>query len=143
VQVNASALDVTGHENEIQMLGWHIAVFRQADGGAAPATAESAMGTRIAVWQSGVKGVVWLRNLIEDGEAIQLLGGGYPDLLTTTAAHLLSRILDGPPEARFHWALSSHDLITDNWEGRTLLDHAALEDCRPDEWLLVVIFDES
>jgi hypothetical protein len=118
-------------------------VFRQADGGAAPATAESARGTRIAVWQSGLKGVVWLHDLIEDGEAIQLLGGGYPDLLTTTAAHLLSRILDGPPEARSHWPLSSHDLITDKWEGGTLLNHAALKDCRPDEWLLVKIFDES
>jgi hypothetical protein len=97
----------------------------------------------MAVWQSGVNGVAWLNDLIEDGEAIQLLGGGYPDLLTATAAHLLPRILEGPPEARSPWAASSHDLTTDGWEGQTLLNHAALEDCRPDEWLLVEIFDES
>jgi hypothetical protein len=125
------------------MLGWHIAVFRQADGGAAPATIESAKSTRIAEWQTGLNGVEWLHDLIGDGEAIQLLGGGYPDLLTTTAAHLLPRILEGPPEAKSPWASSPPDLITDNWEGRTLLNHAALEDCRPDEWLLVEIFDES
>ena len=39
------------------MLGWNIGVFRQANGGASPASANSGEGTRLAVWQTGVNGL--------------------------------------------------------------------------------------
>jgi len=42
------------------MLGWHISVHRQADGGAHPARADSKTAARIAVWQTGLHGMDWL-----------------------------------------------------------------------------------
>jgi len=47
------------------MLGWHISVYRQRDGGLSPATAESPEGTRLAVWQRDVDGLDWLREYVK------------------------------------------------------------------------------
>jgi hypothetical protein len=46
------------------MLGWHISVFRQTDGGSSPATADSKEGGRLAVWQTDVDGLKWLDELV-------------------------------------------------------------------------------
>jgi hypothetical protein len=51
--------------------------------------------------------------------------------------------VDGPPEAKKHWGCGPNDVLLDGWEGKTLIDRAAIADYRPDEWLLVVAWDES
>jgi hypothetical protein len=35
------------------------------------------------------------------------------------------------------------DVITDKWEGKTVIDGATAAQCRPDEWLIVEAWDES
>ncbi len=35
------------------------------------------------------------------------------------------------------------DILTGKWEGKTVIDRAAAEQCRLDEWLLVTAWDES
>jgi len=52
------------------MLGWHISVYRQKDGGASPGTALTPQGTRLAVWQTGLWGLDWLDELVKAGKAI-------------------------------------------------------------------------
>lgn len=125
------------------MLGWHISIYRQADGGLSPATAESAKDIRLAVWQTGLGGLDWILELVEAGKAIDLGGNGYPCQYTATAENLLPRIIDEPPGALLVWASGADDIITEKWEGRTVIDHSAANDCRPDEWLLIVAWDES
>lgn len=125
------------------MLGWHISIYRQADGGASPATAESVVGTRLAVWQTGHGGLDWIQALVARGAAIDLGGNGYPWRFTSSAEHLIPRIANVPPLARQAWAYGEHDLLTEKWEGKTVIDRAALAGCRPDEWLLVEAWDES
>ena len=85
------------------MLGWHISVYRQADGGSSPAKAGSEEGARIAVWQTDVWGLQWLDELVETSHAIDLGGNGYPNYSTAQAEHLISRIVGGPPKARQSW----------------------------------------
>jgi len=82
------------------MVGWHISVFRQAEGGSLPATPTTKQADRIAVWRSSVGGLNWLDELAAQGNAIKLGGDGYPYWYTAQAAHLISRITDQPPEAR-------------------------------------------
>jgi hypothetical protein len=125
------------------MLGWHISVYRQTDDGSSPATAESAKGTRLAVWQTGLGGLDWVIDLVKAGKAIDLGGNGYPYEYTATAENLLSQIIDEPPGGRLIWETGADDIITEKWEGRTVIDHSAANACRPDEWLLVVAWDES
>jgi hypothetical protein len=126
------------------MLGWHISVYKQRDGGAAPATALAPKGPRLAVWQTGLHGLDWLDELVGAGKAINLGdNGGYPCRYTATADRLIPRIVDTPPGARARWALGPGDIVDERWEGRTVVDREGLADCRPQEWLVVEAWDES
>ncbi len=124
------------------MLGWHISVYRQADGGAEPAAQESPVGDRIAVWQTGIGGLDWLDSLVETGDVIQIQDPGYPGRYTAQAQHLLQRI-KRPPGANKVWSSGPHDILTDKWEGKTVCDKSVAEACSPDEWLIVEAWDES
>src|SRR5689334_11844949 len=98
------------------MLGWHISVYRQKDGGLSPATAETLHGSRLAVWQTGLGGLDWLDELVETHKAVSLgENGGYPCRYTATADCLVPHIIDTPPQARRHWALGSGDIVDEKW----------------------------
>jgi hypothetical protein len=125
------------------VLGWHISVYRQKDGGGSPATWESKEDTRIAVWQSGVDGLRWIDDLVKAGKAIDLRGNGYPNRYTAAAENLLPHMSSDPPLARTHWLREEGDIVTDQWAGKTVIDSAAIGECRPDEWLLIEAWDES
>ncbi len=124
------------------MLGWHVSVYRQTDGGMAPATTESAEGARLAVWQTGVEGLDWLRELVTEGKVVDLGGNGYPSRFTATAEVIVPRI-DTPPEARTDWLLDAGDFVTDKWEGKTVVDGGVAAQCPAGEWLIVEVWDES
>jgi hypothetical protein len=49
---------------EERMNGWNIGVYRQAEGGSTPATAESVRGVRVAVWQTSDDGRDWILKLV-------------------------------------------------------------------------------
>jgi hypothetical protein len=125
------------------MLGWHISVFKQRNDGASAATWESEPGSRLAVWQTSLGGLDWLEELVKAGKAISLGGSGYPCRYTATAEHVIPRIIETPPGARTVWVSGAGDIITDKWEGKTVVDSEAAAQCRPDEWLLVEAWDES
>lgn len=125
------------------MLGWHISVYRQADGGASPATATSPEGTRLAVWQTDLGGLEWFDELVKAGKAIYLGGNGYPCRYTAMTEHVIPRVVDEPPGARQAWVFGADDVITEKWEGKTVVDRSAVAACRPDEWLLIEAWDES
>ena len=48
-----------------------------------------------------------------------------------------------PPGSKQALVCGPNDVLLDGWEGTTLIDRAAIADCRPDEWLLVAAWDES
>lgn len=125
------------------MLGWHVSVYTQKSGRAKPAEFDSPEGIRLAVWQTHVYGLRWLRDLVEAGRVVSLGGNGYPDKFTAKASELIPRFIDGPPEANKTWIHDPFDVILDNWEGKTKIDREATAACDPDEWLLVVVWDES
>ena len=125
------------------MLGWHISIYRQRDGGPSPATTESPDGTRLAVWQTGSGGLDWLDELVTSGKAINLGGNGYPCRYSATAENLIPHIIDGPPYAHRVWVCGKDDILTKEWEGKTVIDREAIVACRPNEWLLVEAWDES
>ena len=125
------------------MLGWYISVFRQADGGSTPAKREAEEGPRLAVWQTGWEGLQWLDALAAAGNAINLGGNGYPNYYTAQAEHIISRVVAGPPLANQSWSVGEDVITMPGWEGKTVIDRAVADDCRPDEWLFIIAFDES
>ena len=125
------------------MLGWNIGVFKQTDGGLLPGRVDSALGERLAVWQTGVRGLDWLSELVEAGDAIDLGGDGYPLRYTAQAQVLTAPIVDGPPEAHTVWVYERGDILGDAWAGKAVIDHSVLDGCESTEWLLVEAWDES
>jgi len=125
------------------MLGWHLSVYRLADDSASPATADSAQGTRLAVWQTGLGGLNWIEELVKAGDMIDLGTNGYPRKYTGIAERVIPYIVEKPPGARNTWLSGTDDVLTSQWEGTTVIDRAAVRACQPDEWLLIVAWDES
>ncbi len=125
------------------MLGWHIGVYRQKDGGAEAATFSSAKGDRIAVWQARLGGLDWVNELFQEGRAIRLGANGYPSSFTARASDVLPILAEGPPEARKHWVSGPNDILTDKWEGKTTFNDEVSRACDPEEWLIIEAWDES
>jgi len=125
------------------MLGFHISVYRQTDEGVAPATFDSPEGPRLAVWQTDAWGLDWLNDLVKAGQAIDLGGNGYPLRYTATAEYITPQLAGEPPHANEFWTREVGDTVGEKWAGRTVIDHAVVDACRPDEWLLIQAWDES
>ena len=125
------------------MLGWNIGVYRLMENEEGPATATSSYGTRLAVWQTGLYGLKWIDELVKEGKAIDLDGNGYPFRYTATAEHLIPHFVHGTREAHGMWNLEAADILMMEWHGKTAIHQTAIAACRPDEWLLLVAWDES
>jgi hypothetical protein len=123
--------------------GWHVSIYRQTDGRSSPATSETKEGARLAVWQTAWDGLRWLDELMKQEKAIDLGGCGYPNRYTARARFLTGYVRVGPPHAKAVWSSGPQDVITDKWEGKTVLDVAESAACDPDEWLIVEAWDES
>ncbi len=121
-------------------LGWHISVYRQADRGEAPAVWDSPMAARLAVWQTGLGGLDWVKALVERKKAISLGGNGYPLQFTAMAKHVMPHLAE---DANAVWRLDPGDVVTDAWEGRTVIEEATVEACQENEWLWIEAWDES
>jgi hypothetical protein len=124
-------------------LGWHISVYRQQNDGSAPAAFGAPHGARLAVWQTGLSGLDWLDDLVNQHKAIDLGGNGYPMEYTAMASYIIPRLHGDPPLAKAVWTFDEGDIITPEWLGKTTKDTEAMDACCPDEWLIVQAWDES
>ncbi len=94
-------------------MGWHISVYRQISARDTPSADRDPRGALLATWQAGVGGLAWLTDLIEADDAVQLSANAGYPVRCTVRAR------------------AAIPLVT------------ALEECQPDEWLLVEAWDES
>jgi len=124
-------------------LGWNISIHRQQNDGTEPASFESAEGPPLAVWQTGLHGLRWIDDLVNQRQAIMLGGNGYPFRYTALARHIIPQLRGDPPKAKSIWTFDKGDIITSQWLGKTTKDQEAIDACRPDEWLLIEAWDES
>jgi len=124
------------------MLGWKISVY-QLEQGAVPATTKSPTSVCLAFWQTELDGLDWIDELVKQGKAMNLGGNGYPCRFTATAEHLIPHFVHGTREAHGMWDLEAADILMMEWHGKTAIHQTAIAACRPDEWLLLVAWDES
>jgi hypothetical protein len=75
-------------------------------------------------------GPKWLDDSVKAGRAIDLGGNGYPCRYAAAAQQLVPRLMDEPPEANKYWVCGPNDILLDGWEGKTVIDRAALADAR-------------
>ena len=125
------------------MLGWHISIYRQARCRNMPPSADAGQSDRVAVWQAGLNGIDWIRTLVRAGRACFHGGNGYPYQFAGPACDLIPTIIAGPPLANNPWICDPSDILGPKWVGHTLIDHEVAQECAPDEWLIIEIWDES
>lgn len=125
------------------MLGWNIAVYRQANWGAKPASTDSPLGTRLVIWQTGFNGINWILKLVKEKKVIDLGGNGYPRSFTATTEEIIPQIKKGIPDERNPWMLEKNDIVLEGYEGQTVVNLTELAACSPNEWLLIEAWDES
>ncbi len=125
------------------MLGWHITVSRQARPSSRRPGKHAKDGARLAVWQADVAGLDWIDHLVHEGNAVSFGGNGYPMRYAARANGVIPVILGGPPLARALWQREAEDIVTPAWAGKTVIEQATIDACRPAEWLLIEAWDES
>jgi hypothetical protein len=104
------------------MLAYTVSVYRQKDGGASPANFDSPKGDYVAGWNPELLDHLWIQGVVQEGNGIDLGGNGYPFRLTVRAEHLLPILEETPP----HY-----------------IEKDVVASCRPDEWLLIEVWDQS
>lgn len=114
------------------MLGWFF-IVRRID--------KKEQATELARWQSGASGIDWVIELVNNGAASGG-GDGYPNTYRVRARDVLP-LLDSPPSANDPWRSDPGDILSDAWIGHTHVHWEVARSCEPDEWLEVVVFDES
>ena len=124
-------------------MGWHISVFRQMNGGEAPAMRGDSPGERLIVWQASFDGLKWLDDLVKDGRAKHLATGGYPSEYSAQMRDISLYLQGEPPHAKKSWSFGLGDVLGAKWEGSTTRDAQVIAACRPDEWLMIQAWDES
>ena len=100
-------------------------------------------GERLAIWQADVHGLDWIDELVKARRTLELSCNAYPATFVALARDLTPQILKGPPAARSVWTTGPEDIILPHWEGRTVVDAAAVAECSSNEWLVVQAWDES
>jgi hypothetical protein len=125
------------------MTGWKIYIHKQDNGGAVPATTQSPSGELLAIWQANSSGIRWIDQLLKDDLAVELARGGYPNLYTAPAQHIRAALADGLPHANETWISGEGDVFVGTGPGRNSINREALEAARPDEWLIITVWDES
>lgn len=118
------------------MLGWHFTIEKKRCG-------EAPGFITLAVWQAAVSGLHWLDQLVKEEKAISLGGDGYPCKFKAQTKVLKPIVFSGPPYANAVWGFDHGDILLPGWQGKTCIDRDAWEACDPDEWLDIVVYDES
>ena len=125
------------------MLGFHVTVYRQPDGRESPAKAGQPSASKLAVWQTGLDGLMWLRERAGGGEVVDLGGNGYPIEFSATGRLVLPEIESRMANSRDVWSLGEHDTVTSAWLGKDTFYRDEIALCNESEWLHIVAWDES
>lgn len=118
------------------MLGWYFTIEKKRSNDATDVI-------ELAVWQTGIDGLDWVDQLVKEEKAISLGGDGYPYTFKAQTKVLKPVVFSGPPHANVVWGFDHGDILAPGWVGRTRIDRNAWEACDPDEWLTIVVYDES
>jgi hypothetical protein len=124
------------------MNGFHFSVYRTGIRGDHPPTFETEQGYKLSTWQTLTDGLGWLTQLVANEKAIDLGGDGYPYRYAARKQAIHQQILS-PPNRNKKWHSDPDDQLGSGWQEPTTIFPDVIEDCPPDEWLLIEVWDES
>ena len=111
-----------------------------------PEERDTGIGRRDAVlanWETSVGGNGWVQRLVDEGKAVQLLSGGYPNLYTAKASDVLPIIESGPPARNDPAVIGDDHVMPANRARDVILHHGKIAACPPDKVLTIEVWDLS
>ena len=123
------------------MIGWWIVIADQT-----PEERDTGIGRREAVlanWETGVGGNSWVQRLVDEGKAVQLLSGGYPNRYTAKANDVLPLIANGPPARNDPVVISDGHVMPVNRAREVIVHHDKIATCPLDKILNIEVWDLS
>lgn len=115
------------------MLAYHLIIDRVN----APEDAPS-----LATWFVDPGGLHWLDDLVQAGKATAE-GNGYPFRFHARAGDVLPLILDGPPDHEGPFIVGEDYVLPGAATWEVELDREQIAQCRPEEMLRIVAWDQS
>lgn len=128
------------------MLGWSYNIWRQLDPEGTPAHIRRGY---IADWDSGPRGLEWIKSLVEQGDAIDCGGNGYPLYFTMDSSIFRKQLINNPPCHPFTGGVPGAVVVGDayvlptSWTGAIELNKCELDACQPEEILSIEVWDLS
>lgn len=122
------------------MLGWSIAIYREADYQRFDFPELSDLA--IAAWTAGLGGLKWLDPLVKEGKATEG-GNGYPLWVKAKADVLLPLVAQGPPPHEGPFVIGEDYVRPGGWLGDVKISAALLANCPADEDLIVIAWDQD
>ena len=128
------------------MLGWSYYVLRQPD---FVDKASSPGRGLVASWESGLRGLEWIKSLVKQGNAIDCGGNGYPLYSKMDASMFRKQLINNPPCHPLTGGVPGAVVIGDDyvlptsWTGAIELNKSELDACQPEEILSIEVWDLS
>ena len=117
------------------MLGYDVSVYKQS--------IKSESESRVAGWQTGIRGLDWLDELVKEKRAAYLSRNGYPEWYFVTAGILLPIITVGLPANNSPLVVGDDYILPKNWSSDIVWNHDAVLACSKADLLIVEAWDQS
>ena len=114
------------------MIGWRITIYRQPPDNCPSNLTRTSV---LADWKVGSRGIIWLDQLVEHGEAQLVKTGGYPNLYTALAGSIVPLFLGEVPPGE--------DDVPWRMPREITIKRAELALCQANEVLTITVWDQS
>lgn len=97
----------------------------------------------LATWRTSLGGMDWLHQLVSEGKARFLGGGGYPIRFWARAKDVLPLIQDGPPLHSGSLVVGENYDTLAGWSSKATIRHEQFAQQSPDSMIIVDAWDED
>ena len=125
------------------MLGWWIVISMQTPEERDRADQDTRRAALLANWETSVNGSRWVHQLVEQGKAMQLSSGGYPNRFTAKACDVLPLFANGLPQHDGPTVIGEDYVLPGSWTGNVIIHPDRIAACPLDKLLTIDVWDQS
>lgn len=117
------------------MLGWQVFVNKEFESNTA--------GQSMLSWEAGLDGLSWLDELVKQGLAQDLGGSGYPNKYSGLASIILPQVVPSILSCDGKLVIGDDYVLESTENGKIKINKSKIDSCKPDEQLIIEIWDMS
>ena len=125
------------------MLGWEVLVYRESDYLKAEAENDPAGGVPLIRWSTGIGGLKWIDELVQDEQATDLGSDGLLAKYSVPASVFVPIIRKGLPKNEDPPVFGDDYYIPPGWNGKVRILEEKVGALANDETLIIEAWDQS